>query len=97
MGDPAPSDVQKDPAACVLPVGGTKQIIHTCHLGPVQLSLKLVPINTITVLYTHTNLVDMQKVFDLVPTLFLSIQEAQLTNKVTDLLTVPMLHIDHSF
>ena len=38
----------------------------------------------------------MQKVFDLVPTLFLSIQETQLTNKVTDLLTVPTVHIDHS-
>ena len=37
----------------------------------------------------------MQEVFDLVPSLLLCIQETQLTNKVTDLLTVPTLHIHH--
>ena len=39
----------------------------------------------------------MQKVFDLLPTLLLCIQEAQLTNKVTDLVTVPTLHIHNHF
>ena len=48
-------------------------------------------------LKSNTNLVDVQKVLDLVPTLLLCIQKAQLTNKVTDLCTAPTLHIYDSF
>ena len=43
---------------------------------------------------THTNLIDMQEMLDLVSNLF-CIKEAQLTNKVTNLLVVPTLEIHH--
>ena len=45
----------------------------------------------------YTNLIDMQKVFNLVPTLLLCIEKAQFANKVIYLLTVPTLHIHNHF
>ena len=38
---------------------------------------------------TPTNLIDMEEVFNLVSTLFFCIQEAELTDKVIDLLPIP--------
>ena len=43
---------------------------------------------------THTNLIDVQEMLDLVSNLF-HIQKAQLTNKVTNLLVVPTLDVHH--
>ena len=90
MGDPDPSDAQRDPVVGVLSVGETKCSYKSpwpeCKTAPTMLKHK-----------SHTNLIDMQKVFDSVSTLLLCVQQTQLTNKVTDLLTVPALHTDHSF
>lgn len=92
VGDPAPSDAQKDLVACVLPVRNRKIHIRA-------LSLKSIMQKHINHHPTHayTNLIDMQKVFNLVPTLLLCIQKAQFANKIIYLLTVPILHIHDHF